>query len=97
VWLLFSRMTSRRQGLPLAGTSAKFDQMKTVLVREFTTRFPRYRNEECLVKSRRKVLGTWKPAPKRLEPVNFEERVKQDFKHKLPFTFAELLKEGKKR
>jgi hypothetical protein len=71
--------------------------MKTVLVHEFTVHFPRYPGNHCLVKSRRKVLGTWTPAPKKVEPVNFEERVKQDFKHKLPFTFTQLLKEGKKR
>ena len=77
--------------------SAKFCLMKTLLIREFTREFSRHRAEPCLVKDRRRVVGIWTPAPANPEPVNFAERAKVDFKHKLPFTFAALLKEGKKR
>ena len=37
------------------------------------------------------------PAPAKPKPVDFLARAKGAFKEKLPFTFAELLKEGKKR
>ena len=70
--------------------------MKTLLIREFTREFSRHHAEPCLVKDRGRVVGTWTPAPGNPEPVNFAERAKEDFKRKLPFTFAALLKEGKK-
>jgi hypothetical protein len=31
------------------------------------------------------------------QPIDFARRARQDFKAKLPFTFADLLREGKKR
>ncbi len=71
--------------------------MKTIGTREFTRHFTALRHVPCLVKDRGKPVGTWTPAPKRPPPVNFEARVKEDFTSKLPFTFVELLKEGKKR
>jgi len=85
------------KSLRWAGLAAKFCQMKTLRTREFTRQFSRYRTEACLVKDRDKILGTWTPAPGKPQPVNFAERVRKDFKQKLPFTFAELLKAGKKR
>lgn len=71
--------------------------MKTVQAGEFTRRFRVLRREAALVKDRNKLLGTWTPAPKKAKKVDFATRVREDFSHKLPFTFAELLKAGKKR
>jgi hypothetical protein len=71
--------------------------MKTVVVYEFTRRFARHKHEIALVKSRGKVIGQWVPVPAEPKRVDFLARAKSTFKEKLPFTFAELLKEGKKR
>jgi hypothetical protein len=71
--------------------------MKTLLVREFTRDFSRHRAEACVVKDRDRVLGTWTPAPPVPEEIDFAQRAQADFKQKLPFTFAELIKEGRKR
>jgi hypothetical protein len=71
--------------------------MKTIATREFLRQFKRHKKDVCLVKDRGEVLGTWTPTPSTPAPVDFAKRVRQDFKEKLPFTFAELLKEGKKR
>ncbi len=71
--------------------------MKTVQAGEFTRHFRVHRREAAIVKDRRKVLGTWTPAPKAPKPVDFAARVREDFSQPLPFTFAALLKEGKKR
>ena len=71
--------------------------MKTVQAGEFARHFRVHRREAAIVKDRRKVLGTWTPAPKAPKPVDFAARVREDFTRKLPFTGAELLKAGKKR
>jgi hypothetical protein len=79
------------------GLSENICQMKTLLTREFTRNFSIHRSERCLVKDRGQVIGTWTPAEDYPEPVEFAQRAREDFKKKLPFTFAELLKKGKKR
>jgi hypothetical protein len=71
--------------------------MKTLLTREFTRNFSTHRTQPCLVKDRGRVVGTWTPAMDHPEPIDFAARARKDFKKKLPFTFADLLKEGKKR
>lgn len=72
-------------------------QMKTVLIRDFTRRFSSLRHQTLQVRQRGKVVGTWTPIPEEPVPVDFMKRLREDFKSKLPFTGAELLKEGKKR
>lgn len=72
-------------------------QMKTVVVYEFTRHFTRHKHEPALIKSRGKVIGQWTPVSARPETIDFAKRAKADCKEKLPFTFAELLREGKKR
>lgn len=72
--------------------------VKTLTSFDFVRRFPQHSKAVCLVKKRGKILGTWQPAPKALEPADFLSRQKEDgFHEPLPFTFAQLLKEGKKR
>ncbi len=71
--------------------------MKTIVVNEFTRHFKRHKHEPALVKSRGEVIGQWVPVPSKPKPIDFLARAKSTFKEKLPFTFAELLKEGKKR
>jgi hypothetical protein len=71
--------------------------MKTVIVYEFTRHFKRHKNQPALVKSRGKVIGTWVPAPAKPEPVDFAKRAMADCKEKLPFTGAELIREGRRR
>ena len=43
------------------------------------------------------MIGAWQPVDKKLDQVNFAERVKEYCAKPLPFTFAKLLKEGKRR
>lgn len=72
--------------------------MKTLTSFDFVRHFPRHSRDACLVKKRGKILGTWEPAPKAIEPAKILERQKADgFSKPLPFTFAELLKSSKKR
>jgi hypothetical protein len=83
--------------LRIQGLSAIFYQMKSITTYEFLRQFTVHRKEPCQVKARGQVVGTWLPVPKNPEPIDFAQRVRQDFKAKLPFTGAELLKAGKKR
>lgn len=69
--------------------------MKTIVIHEFIRQFARHM--PALVKSRGQVIGQWTPVAKKPQPIDFAKRAKADCKEKLPFTFAELLKEGKKR
>lgn len=72
--------------------------MKTITTYEFVRYFPRHSKDQCHVKKRGKVVGTWIPAPSQIEPVDILARQKEDgFTKPLPFTGAELLKNGKKR
>jgi hypothetical protein len=83
--------------LTVAALSGIICLMKTVQAGEFTRRFRIHRREPAIVKDRRKVLGTWTPAPKAITPLDVMARLKKDFSRSLPFTGAELLKAGKKR
>ena len=47
--------------------------------------------------SKGRLIDTWQPISQKLDRVNFAERVKEYCSAPLPFTFAELLKEGKRR
>ena len=71
--------------------------MKTLTTRAFIRQFGRHHREALLVTSKGRVIGAWQPADKKLEAVNFAERVKEYCAQPLPFTFAQLLKEGKRR
>jgi len=71
--------------------------MKTVTSFDFTREFFRYSKEPCVVTKRGKRVGTWHPDPKAPEPVDFLARQRADgFTSPLPFTGAQLLKEGKR-
>ncbi len=71
--------------------------MKTLIVNEFTRHFRRHKHEPALVKSRGQVIGQWVPVPRKPEPVDFAKRAKADCVEKLPFTGADLIREGRKR
>jgi hypothetical protein len=83
--------------LTIASDGHKLTDVKTISTRRFTRGFPELRHEPCLVTDRGKVIGSWSPVPNAPVPVNFAERVKEDFAHPLPFTGVDLLKAGKKR
>jgi hypothetical protein len=69
----------------------------TIRTRRFTREFTRLRLRPLQVTDRGEVIGTWTPATRRPKDVDFLARAQQDCKGKAPFSFAELLKEGKKR
>ncbi len=71
--------------------------VRALSTRQFQRNFARVRFEAITVTDRGRTVGTWLPAPKKPSPVNFAKRVREDFKTMLPFTGAQLLKEGKKR
>jgi hypothetical protein len=71
--------------------------MKTVTVRDFTTQFATLSHAPLVVKRRGKPIGTWTPTPKAPPPLDVMKRLKRTFSEPLPFTFAGLLKERKKR
>ncbi len=72
--------------------------MRAVNVRTFTRGFPKIRNEQVTVTDRRgRILGTWTPARRKPEPVDFEARAKEVCKVMSPFTAAEILKESRRR
>jgi hypothetical protein len=75
------------------------DMSATVLpIREFTKKFTAHKNHTVQVSDRGRLIGTWVPARRKPEPVDFAERAAADCQGaKLPFTFAQLLKERKKR
>jgi hypothetical protein len=70
--------------------------MKTVSVRDFTTHFATLGHTPLGERRRGKTLGTRTPPPKTPPPLDVMKRLKQDFKQPLPFTGADLLKEGKR-
>lgn len=71
--------------------------MKTVQVSDFIRRFSSLRRDSWRVVRRGRIVGTWMPTMDKLPPVDFMKRLRKDFKTKLPFTGAELLKQGKRR
>ncbi len=71
--------------------------MRALTTRRFTRDFAKVRHEALTVTDRGQPIGTWMPLAKKAKPVDFANRVRRDFKTKLPFTFVELLREGKKR
>ena len=75
------------------------DMSATVLpIREFTKRFTAHKSHTVQVSDRGRLIGTWVPAPRKPEAVDFAMRAAADCRgEKLPFTFAQLLKERKKR
>lgn len=81
----------------LRSNIVQYCQMKTVSVREFTTRFATLSHETLQVQKRRRVVGTWTPAPKNPPPLDVMKRLQQTCERPLPFTGAELIREGRKR
>jgi hypothetical protein len=71
--------------------------MRALSTRKFTRDFSKVRSEPLTVTDRGEVVGVWTPAPKQLKPVDFLKRLKGYCKAPLPFTGADLLREGKKR
>jgi len=71
--------------------------MKIVSVRDFTSRFATLSHSQLKVRRRGKILGTWIPDSKAPEPLDVMKRLREEFQEPLPFTFADLLKEGKRR
>jgi hypothetical protein len=71
--------------------------MKIVAIRNFTRRFSSLRHQALQVWEHGRVVGTWMPNSNTRPLVDFKKRLRADFKRKLPFTGAELLKEGKNR
>jgi len=70
---------------------------KTLTTREFLRQFGARHHEPSLLTSKGRVIGAWQPVDKKLDQVNFAERVKEYCAKPLPFTLAKLLKEGKRR
>jgi hypothetical protein len=72
--------------------------MQAVNIRTFTRGFPKLRYEPVTVTDRYgRAVGTWTPSPKQPKPVNFEKRVREYCAGKLPFTGADLVRDGRKR
>ena len=69
----------------------------TINTRRFTKDFSSVRGKTLDVYDRGRWLGTWTPAPAKAQPVDFAERAKKDSRKMMPISFADLLKEGKKR
>jgi hypothetical protein len=72
--------------------------MTIVPIREFTKKFTAHKNRTVQVSDRGRLIGTWTPAHNRPAPVDFAARAAADCAgKKLPFTFAQMLQERKKR
>ena len=84
-------------GLSLASVWQKLSVVKTLTTHAFTRDFGKHKKGPCLVTSKGRVIGAWQPVTDQPTPVNFAERVKEYCAKPLPFTFAALLKEGKRR
>ncbi len=72
-------------------------KLAQISTRRFTKEFRTVRVVPLQVMDRGQVLGTWIPVPTSSVPVNFEERARRDCESALPVSFADILKEGKKR
>ena len=67
-------------------------------IREFTKKFRAHINHTVQVSDRGRLIGTWPPAGHDPVPVDFAARAAADCAgKKLPFTFSQVLQEGKKR
>lgn len=71
--------------------------MRSLSTRRFTRDFSKVRREALTVTDRGQIVGVWTPRPKAPQPVDYLKRVKSYCKSPLPFTGAQLLREGKKR
>jgi hypothetical protein len=94
-----TNVRKRGQPFPLACglCLAEIVNVKTLKTREFVLRFGKWRHEPLQVTHKGRVVGTWLPADKKLDEVNFAERVREYCSAPLPFTFAKLVKEGRRR
>jgi hypothetical protein len=68
-----------------------------ISTRRFTKEFRTVRNRSLLVTDRGQVLGTWTPAVSKPVAVDFEKRARQDSSKSMPVSFADILRERKKR
>ncbi len=71
--------------------------MRTLTTRRFTRQFGKVRHEPLTITDRGRVVGTWTPAEKEIEPLDVMRRLKSYCSGPLPFTGAQLIKEGRKR
>ena len=55
------------------------------------------RDQALIVTDRGEVLGTWTPARRKRVVIDFEKRAREDSAKPMPITFAEALRERKKR
>jgi hypothetical protein len=70
----------------------------TISIRRFTKEFAAFRSRSVQVTDRGRIVGTWVPAPKQPKTIDFLKRATTDSSgRKLPFTFAQLLRDSKKR
>jgi hypothetical protein len=66
--------------------------------RAFTKNFSSHKRHAVNVSDRGRVIGTWTPVQAEPLAVDFLARARRDSGgKKLPFTFAQILQEGKKR
>lgn len=71
--------------------------MKTLTTRRFTREFPKVRHEPLTITDRGQVVGVWMPSDKKPASIDMMKRLKSYCSGPMPFTFAELIKEGRKR
>jgi hypothetical protein len=71
--------------------------MRALSKRRFIRDFSKVKNEPLTVTDRGHVIGTWIPMSGKPKPINYYKRLKDYCSEPLPFTFAQLLREGKKR
>lgn len=71
--------------------------MKTLTSRRFTRQFPKVSHEPLTITSRGRVVGTWTPSEKAPPPLDMMKRLKSYCSAPLPFTGAELIREGRRR
>lgn len=73
------------------------NDMRTLTTRRFTRQFGKVRHEALTITDRGQVVGTWTPADQQPEPLDVMKRLKGYCSSPLPFTGADLIKEGRKR
>jgi hypothetical protein len=71
--------------------------MKTLTIRRFTREFPKVLHEPLTVTRRGQMVGTWTPAQKKAPAIDLMKRLKSYCSGPLPFTGAELIREGRRR
>lgn len=68
-----------------------------ISTRRFTKEFRSVRDRALIVTDRGQVIGAWTPARRKRAAVDFEKRARHDSSKAMPITFAEVLRERKRR